>query len=52
MIDSGHSNSNYSPYEGIKLEGKVEKTILRGKLIVDNYEYIGNVKGKFIRRIL
>jgi dihydropyrimidinase len=52
MIDSGHSNSNYSPYEGIKLKGKVEKTILRGKLIVDNYEYIGNVKGKFIRRIL
>ena len=50
VIDSGHSNSDYSVYEGIKLKGKVEKTILRGELIVDNYEYIGNSKGKFIRR--
>jgi dihydropyrimidinase len=50
VIDSGNSNSDYSPYEGIRLKGRVEKTFLRGKLIVDNYEYIGNSKGKFIRR--
>ena len=50
VIDSGKSNSDYSPYEGIRLKGRVEKTFLRGKLIVDNYEYIGNSKGKFIRR--
>lgn len=50
IIDSGHSNSDYSPYEGIKLRGKIESTILRGEIIVEDYEYVGKIKGNFIRR--
>jgi len=49
-IESGHSNSDYSPYEGVTLRGKVESTLLRGELIVKNYEYVGKIKGDFIRR--
>ena len=49
-IDSGHSNAGYSPYEGISLKGKVESTILRGKVIVENYNYVGQSKGNFLRR--
>ncbi len=44
-------NVDYSAYEGWKLKGKVEKTILRGQLAIDN----GDVKikkgyGQFVKR--
>ena len=46
-----HMNVDYSAYEGWKLKGKVEKTILRGQLAIDN----GDVKikkgyGQFVKR--
>nr|MBK9652014.1 dihydropyrimidinase [Bacteroidota bacterium] len=46
-----HMNVDYSAYEGWKLKGKVEKTILRGQLAIDN----GDVKikkgyGVFVKR--
>jgi dihydropyrimidinase len=50
VIDAGHSNAGYSPYEGISLKGKVESTLLRGKLIVEDYNFIGESKGNFLRR--
>jgi len=49
-IDSGHSNADYSPYEGISLKGKVESTLLRGEVIVKDYNYVGQIKGNFLRR--
>lgn len=52
IIDSGSSYSDYTPYEGIKLNGKVEKTILRGNIIVNDYKYCGKINGRFIRRNL
>lgn len=45
------SNSGYTPYEGWKLKGKVEMTILRGKIVFDGeqvYEKAGF--GEFIPR--
>jgi len=50
IVDSGHSNANYSPYEGIALKGKVESTVLRGEVIVKDYDYVGEKKGNFLRR--
>lgn len=36
-----HSACGFTPYEGIKVKGKVVKTFLRGKCIVDGPEYHG-----------
>lgn len=46
-----HSNADYSLYEGKPVTGKVEKVFLRGKLIVNGDEWLGNPgSGKFQRR--
>ena len=50
VIDSGHSKSDYSPYEGMKLKGQVESTILRGRFVIENRELVGSINGKFINR--
>ena len=40
------SKCGWSPYEGFKLRGRVNKVILRGNLVVDNAEIVKEVKGK------
>ncbi len=40
-----------SPYQGMKLKGKVEKVILRGEVIVDEGKFVSKeLKGKLISR--
>lgn len=41
-----HTKCDYSPFEGRKLKGTVEKTMLRGTLCFDNHEFVGMVKGR------
>ncbi len=44
-------NTDYSPYEGMKLVGYPEMTILRGKVIVKKGKYIGDKgDGRYIHR--
>ena len=50
IIDSGHSSSDYIPYEGMQIAGTVESTILWGKFIVENRKLVGSMKGQFIKR--
>lgn len=45
-----HTNSDYTPYEGIKLKGKFISTIVRGNFVVKNEEFLNNSKGKFEKR--
>lgn len=46
-----HMRVDYSAYEGWKLKGKCKKTILRGKVAIDDGEVrIDKGYGKFIRR--
>ena len=46
-----HSNVDYSAYEGIKVKGYPVYTILRGKVIAKDSEFVGNKGyGNFIRR--
>ncbi|MFO7872130.1 MAG: dihydroorotase family protein [Candidatus Undinarchaeales archaeon] len=39
--DKLHSKCGWTPYEGRKVKGKLEKTILRGKVIVEQREFFG-----------
>jgi len=47
IIELGHSNSDYSVYEGMLVNGKVETTILRGKYVMKKGEFLGG-SGRFV----
>ncbi|MCK4609601.1 MAG: amidohydrolase family protein, partial [Candidatus Heimdallarchaeota archaeon] len=49
-IDSGQSQSDYSPFENMIVTGMVESTILRGDFLVKNRIFVGSIKGQFIER--
>ena len=46
-----HSNTDYSVWENWKVQGKVEKTLSRGKLIVDGDKFLGKADhGQYLKR--
>lgn len=46
-----HMNVDYSAYEGMKVKGKPSKVFLRGKMIVDGDEWLGEKgQGRFVER--
>jgi len=49
--DNVHSASDYTPYRGFGVHGKVRTTILRGKVIMDDGKYYGVPgEGRFIEQ--
>ena len=44
------SEQGYTPFEGMELTGKVVSTWLRGQLIFDQGEVIGEAKGQYQKR--
>ncbi len=47
IIEPGHSASDYTVYDGMVVNGKVESTISRGKFVVEKGEFLGG-SGKFV----
>lgn len=46
-----HENVDYTPFEALKLKGYPETTISRGRVVVENGEFVGEKGyGKFIKR--
>ena len=46
-----HMNVDYSVYEGFEVAGRVDKVLLRGKVIVDGESYLGSpTDGTFLKR--
>ena len=46
-----HQHVDYTPYEGMELVGYPETTLLRGKVIVRDGEYVGEAgQGRFLKR--
>ncbi|TCO74803.1 dihydropyrimidinase [Marinisporobacter balticus] len=46
-----HENVDYTPFEGFKLKGYPETTMVRGKVIVENGQFVGEKGyGEFIMR--
>ncbi|MFQ5677351.1 MAG: amidohydrolase family protein, partial [bacterium] len=39
--DKTHGNADWSPYEGFKIKGKLDFTILRGQVLVENSQFVG-----------
>ena len=47
---SHHMNVDYSAYEGMELQGRVAKVLLRGELVVDGDQWLGRTgAGQFVR---
>jgi dihydropyrimidinase len=50
-VDAQHMRVDYSAYEGMEVTGKVESVLSRGRLIVDDGDYVGKPgDGEFIKR--
>ncbi len=46
-----HMNTDYSLFEGLQTTGDVETVLLRGKVIIENGEYVGTPgEGQFLKR--
>lgn len=52
-VDTHHMNVDYSAYEGMRITGRVETVLSRGRVIVDAGRYHGNAgHGRFLTREL
>jgi dihydropyrimidinase len=46
-----HMNMDYSAYEGYEIDGHVDTVISRGKVVIDNNQYVGTKgDGQFVKR--
>ncbi len=46
-----HSNVDYNPYEGMEVQGAIERVLLRGKQIVKDGQFLGQSSdGMFLKR--
>lgn len=44
------SSQGYTPFEGMELSGRVKSTFLRGELVYDGGNVVGEAKGKYLSR--
>ncbi len=45
-----HENCDYTPYEGVRLAGYPSLTMLRGKVIAEDGQFVGAAEGRFLAR--
>ena len=52
-VENLHSNTDYSVWEGWEVEGRVEKTFSRGRMIVDGDKFLGSADhGAYLPRFV
>ena len=50
-VDNHHMNMDYSAYEGIEINGKVDTVMSRGQVVIEDNSYLGaKGDGKYLRR--
>jgi len=50
-VDNHHMNIDHSAYEGIEVSGHVDTVLSRGRVIIDDNQYLGAMgHGKYLRR--
>jgi dihydropyrimidinase len=50
-VDNQHMRVDYSAYEGLEVTGKVKCVLSRGRIVVENGEYLGNPgDGQYLKR--
>lgn len=48
--EESESAQGYTPFEGVDLTGKVKATFLRGRLVYENGNIIGEAQGQYLKR--
>lgn len=43
-----HGKADWSPYEGLRVAGQLEYTIVRGRILAENGKFYDNVKGELL----
>ena len=52
-VDNHHMNMDHSAYEGVEVTGHVDTVLSRGKVIVNNKQYLGTAgDGRYLPRSL
>ena len=51
-VDSLHEAADWTPYEGMELDGWPRTVLLRGHIIVDDSEFLGELRGQYVARKL
>ena len=51
IVTSGHSNSDYTAYEGLQLNGQIISTLSNGEFVIQNGKLMHH-KGRYVRRKL
>ena len=50
-VETHHMNVDYNAYEGMTVQGVVETVLSRGKVVIENGEYVGKKgDGQFLKR--
>jgi dihydropyrimidinase len=49
-ISNLHMQTDYTPFEGLKMTGKFTDTVIGGKMVIENGTYTGEVNGREIMR--
>ena len=49
-VQSSHSACDYSPYEGVRTEGRIDRVYLRGQLVFSGGEITLTNRGKYVTR--
>jgi len=50
-VENHHMNIDHSAYEGIQVGGHVDTVLSRGRVIIDNDQYLGSMgHGHYLRR--
>ncbi len=45
-----HENCDYTPYDGLRLKGRPVLTMLRGRVVARDGEFVGACDGRFLKR--
>ncbi len=50
-VENHHMNMDYSAYEGFEIQGRVDTVLSRGKVVIENEQYLGTKgDGKYLQR--
>ena len=50
-VENHHMNIDHSAYEGIEVGGRVDTVLSRGRVIIDDNQYLGSMgDGNYLRR--
>ncbi len=51
-VDTLHEAADWTPYEGMTLDGWPRTVMLRGEVVVEDTEFLGDLRGQFVPRRL